>query len=99
MLTTPLESTLAPARLSCVPRGAHRRLSSRRAAAAQCIGETCGGTLQTLDLSWCRAVSENAVGRMADALPALTSLTLFGCSQVTARLRDGLASDTLQVVV
>ena len=66
---------------------------------SQCIAERCGGSLQILDLSWCRAVSENAMGRMADSLPALQSLKLFGCSQVTQRLRDGLAADALQVVM
>lgn len=66
---------------------------------SQCIGEKCGASLQTLDLSWCRAVSENAMGRMADSLSALKSLKLFGCSQITQRLRDGLASDTIQVMI
>ena len=38
-------------------------------------------SLEELDVSWCRGIPEEALGRLVDACPALTSLTLFGCSQ------------------
>ena len=41
----------------------------------------CRANLEELDVSWCRGIPEEALGRLVDACPALTSLTLFGCSQ------------------
>ncbi len=38
--------------------------------------------LEALDVSWCRGIPEEALGRLVDACPALETLTLFGCSQV-----------------
>ncbi len=38
--------------------------------------------LEALDVSWCRGIPEEALGRLVDACPALATLTLFGCSQV-----------------
>lgn len=38
--------------------------------------------LQSLDLSWCRDLTENALGHIVDNCPSLRLLKLFGCSQV-----------------
>ena len=37
--------------------------------------------LEEVDVSWCRGIPEEALGRLVDACPALATLTLFGCSQ------------------
>lgn len=49
---------------------------------AQLIGKNCSEAMTELDFSWCRGVSENAMGCMTDSLSQLQKLTLFGCSQV-----------------
>lgn len=45
------------------------------------VSRMCRANLQELDVSWCRGIPEEALGCLVDACPALTSLTLFGCSQ------------------
>ncbi|KAK9831384.1 hypothetical protein WJX81_008255 [Elliptochloris bilobata] len=57
-----------------------------------------GVHLEELDVSWCRGIPEEALGRLVDACPALTCLTLFGCSQVTGRFLHGHASEHLRVI-
>ena len=39
-------------------------------------------TLEELDASWCRGVTAQGLGLLADSCPNLNSLRLFGCSQV-----------------
>ena len=41
-----------------------------------------GKSLHTLDLSWCRNLTDNAVGLIVDNCLSLRLLKLFGCSQV-----------------
>lgn len=47
--------------------------------------------LRHVDLSWCRAVSDAGVGALADACPRLLTLRLWGNTQLTAALWDGVA--------
>ncbi|KAI5415275.1 uncharacterized protein LOC127135873 [Lathyrus oleraceus] len=42
-----------------------------------------GQNLHTLDLSWCRNLSDNELGLIVDSCLSLRSLKLFGCSQLT----------------
>lgn len=41
----------------------------------------CSDKLEELDISWCRAIPNNALGLLVDSCPALKKLTIFGCSQ------------------
>ena len=43
----------------------------------------CSEKLEEADFSWCRGISNKALGLLADSCPQLRKLTLFGCSQVT----------------
>lgn len=42
----------------------------------------CRGSLEELNISWCRGVPEPWLGVLADACTNLRKLTVFGCSQV-----------------
>ncbi|KAH9321108.1 hypothetical protein KI387_015747, partial [Taxus chinensis] len=39
--------------------------------------------LSRLDVSWCRKLTDEALGLLADSCPCLRELILFGCTQVT----------------
>ena len=56
------------------------------------LGDAC---LESLDLSWCRAVSDNGVGALVDAAPRLQRLTAWGCSN---RFYEGHSREHLRVV-
>lgn len=45
--------------------------------------------LRSLDLSFCRAISNDAVGAVVDASPRLRRLVVWGCTQLSERLFDG----------
>lgn len=46
------------------------------------LQEFCASSLRVLDVSFCRKVSEDALGAFTDECEALTSLVLWGCTQV-----------------
>lgn len=60
----------------------------------------CRRSLQYLDLSWCRQVSQEALGALADACPRLETLVLWGCgeNQVGRVFLDGHSNDRLTVI-
>jgi hypothetical protein len=39
-------------------------------------------SLEVLDMSWCRSVTDHGLGFVADSCPLLRELRLFGCTQV-----------------
>ena len=45
--------------------------------------------LRSLDLSFCRGVSNEGVGQVVDSAPSLRRLVVWGCSQLPATLFDG----------
>ncbi|KAI8464772.1 MAG: hypothetical protein J3K34DRAFT_525945 [Monoraphidium minutum] len=57
------------------------------------LGRCCGGSLEALDISFCRGIPEDAIGLLLDRCPRLTDLRLYGCTQVTDRLVLGHAND------
>jgi DNA repair protein RAD7 len=60
----------------------------------------CRYSLQYLDLSWCRKVSQEALGALADACPRLETLVLWGCggNQAGRVFLDGHSNDGLTVI-
>jgi len=58
----------------------------------------CKGSLQELDLSWCRGVDAATLGAIADACPALERLELWGCTQADDSFLLGHSNDGLLVV-
>ncbi|TYZ69189.1 hypothetical protein PybrP1_007966 [[Pythium] brassicae (nom. inval.)] len=66
-------------------------------ATLQALRESCASSLEVLDLSFCRKVSEDALGVFTDECEALRSLVLWGCTQITARFLTCHSRDALLV--
>jgi DNA repair protein RAD7 len=56
---------------------------------ARAVARAGASTLEALDVSFCRAMPEEALGLIADNCPALAELRVFGCSQITRKLLHG----------
>ncbi|RHN64572.1 putative leucine-rich repeat domain, L domain-containing protein [Medicago truncatula] len=54
--------------------------------------------LHTLDLSWCRNLTDNEFGLIVDSCSSLRFLKLFGCSQVTNAFLKGHSNSELQII-
>jgi hypothetical protein len=46
------------------------------------LKEFCATSLRVLDISFCRSISEDALGVLADEADKLASVVLWGCTQV-----------------
>ncbi|CAK9213214.1 unnamed protein product [Sphagnum jensenii] len=55
-------------------------------------------SLEVLDMSWCRSVTDHGLGFVADSCPLLRELRLFGCTQVTRFFMDGHSNSSLEVI-
>ncbi|CAH9083229.1 unnamed protein product [Cuscuta epithymum] len=58
----------------------------------------CCRNLQSLDVSWCRALTDEALGLIADSCLSLEVLKLFGCTQVTNVFLDGHSNPQVQII-
>ncbi|KAJ6913878.1 hypothetical protein NC651_016205 [Populus alba x Populus x berolinensis] len=54
--------------------------------------------LLSLDLSWCRNFTNEALGLIVDSCLSLKVLKLFGCSQVTNVFLDGHSNSDVQII-
>ncbi|CAL0327872.1 unnamed protein product [Lupinus luteus] len=54
--------------------------------------------LHTLDLSWCRNLTDNALGLIVDSCLSLRLLKLFGCTQVTDVFVNGHSNLEIQII-
>ncbi|KNA21656.1 hypothetical protein SOVF_041280 [Spinacia oleracea] len=54
--------------------------------------------LEFLDLSWCRLLTDEALGLIADSCWSLRLLKIFGCTQVTNIFSDGHSNPHLHIV-
>ena len=54
--------------------------------------------LEELDISWCRNVSLEALGMLADNCVALKKLHIWGCSQITEQFLYGHSNGALQIL-
>ena len=61
----------------------------------QALALHCKDTLLHLDVSFCRAVSESALGLVADSCASLASLSLFGCSHIGREFLYGHSNEKL----
>ena len=66
-------------------------------ATLQALGNVCGASLLSLDLSWCREFSEDALGLLTEACPRLRRLAVWGCRQITERFVNGHGLEELEV--
>ncbi|CAK8563986.1 unnamed protein product [Lathyrus sativus] len=57
-----------------------------------------GQNLHTLDLSWCRNLSDNELGLIVDSCLSLRSLKLFGCSQLTDMFFKGHSNSGTRII-
>jgi DNA repair protein RAD7 len=67
-------------------------------AALVALAQHCSASLEHLDVSWCRAVSEDGLGHLVDACPRLSCLHVWGCTQITDRFHDGHSRHAMRVV-
>ncbi|GAB4823302.1 hypothetical protein N2152v2_010348 [Parachlorella kessleri] len=58
----------------------------------------CKDTLQELDVSWCRKLSNEALGHLVDSCRSLRRLSVWGCSQLTDTFLLGHSNEALEVV-
>ncbi|KAL8209282.1 hypothetical protein R6Q57_006014 [Mikania cordata] len=54
--------------------------------------------LQRLDLSWCREMTDEAVGLIVDSCLSLETLKLFGCTQITNVFTDGHSNKSVKII-
>jgi hypothetical protein len=87
---SPFSLTLNTLRL----RGLHQ-MTSR---SVQIFAVSCGKTLQSIDLTGCAGVSDEACRSIAEFCPTLRDLRLRGCTQITSLGVGLLCSDTLPVL-
>ncbi|CAM8927901.1 unnamed protein product [Rhodiola kirilowii] len=54
--------------------------------------------LVTLDVSWCRDLTDDALGLIVDSCDSLRILKIFGCTQLTDVFFDGHSNQNVQVI-
>ncbi|XP_030530491.1 uncharacterized protein LOC115740960 [Rhodamnia argentea] len=54
--------------------------------------------LQILDLSWCRNLTDEAMGLIVDSCSLLKELKVFGCSQITDAFLDSHANPDVRII-
>ncbi|KAL5995322.1 hypothetical protein ACLOJK_025380 [Asimina triloba] len=52
----------------------------------------------SLDLSWCRKLTDEALGLIVDKCLALKALKLFGCTQITNKFLNGHSNALVEIV-
>ncbi|KAJ6807203.1 DNA repair protein rhp7 isoform X1 [Iris pallida] len=65
---------------------------------ALAISRRCSSTLNSLDLSFCREMTNEALGLIVDSCLNLRILKLFGCTQVTNVFLEGHSNSLLKIV-
>lgn len=65
---------------------------------ALAISLCCTQSLQSLDLSFCRDITDEALGLIVDSCSSLSCLTLFGCSQITNSFTKGHSNFNCKIV-
>ncbi|XP_010917190.1 uncharacterized protein [Elaeis guineensis] len=65
---------------------------------AVAISRKCYSNLQNLDLSFCRKMTDEALGLIVDNCSNLRILKLFGCNQVTDTFLDGHSNPLVTII-
>ncbi|MBA0731908.1 hypothetical protein Gogos_016029 [Gossypium gossypioides] len=58
----------------------------------------CSRKLFSLDLSWCRNLTDEALGLVVDSCTSLKLLKLFGCTQITDVFLKGHSNPQVQII-
>jgi len=67
-------------------------------ATLEALTQNCAATLESLDVSWCRKLSYQGVGRMVDRCARLERLEVWGCTQLGDEFLNGHSNDLVKVV-
>ncbi|KAL6647489.1 hypothetical protein ACP70R_014926 [Stipagrostis hirtigluma subsp. patula] len=65
---------------------------------ALAIARKCSVHLEVLDLSFCRELTNEALGMIVDSCPSLRILKLFGCTQITEFFLKGHSNPLVKIV-
>ncbi|OEL25874.1 hypothetical protein BAE44_0013106 [Dichanthelium oligosanthes] len=65
---------------------------------ALAISGKCSVRLEALDLSFCRELTNEALGLIVDSCPSLRILKLFGCTQITDFFLNGHSNTLVKIV-
>lgn len=58
----------------------------------------CSNKLLSLDLSWCRNITDEALGLIVDSCFSLRLLKLFGCTQITDMFLNGHSNSLVRIL-
>lgn len=58
----------------------------------------CSRNLSSLDISWCRRISNEALGLIVDSCLSLKLLKTFGCTQITNIFLSGHSNSQVQII-
>ncbi|CAK9144176.1 unnamed protein product [Ilex paraguariensis] len=58
----------------------------------------CSRNLISLDLSWCRNLTDEALGLIVDSCLSLKVLKIFGCTQITNVFLDGHSNPQVRII-
>jgi len=62
------------------------------------LASFCKDSLEELDISWCRSVTDNMLGFLADSCLRLATITAWGCPAITRKFLDGHSSAALTAI-
>nr|CAD1826146.1 unnamed protein product [Ananas comosus var. bracteatus] len=65
---------------------------------ALAISRRCSNHLQCLDLSFCRKMTDEALGLIVDSCLSLRILKIFGCTQITNVFLDGHSNPLVKII-
>ncbi|RLN05478.1 hypothetical protein C2845_PM13G19380 [Panicum miliaceum] len=65
---------------------------------ALAISRKCSVRLEALDLSFCRELTNEALGLIVDSCSSLRILKLFGCTQITDLFLKGHSNTSVQII-
>jgi DNA repair protein RAD7 len=67
-------------------------------ATLQALARYCGDVLRELDVSFCRGITEGALGALVDRCSRMEKLSVYSCTQLTKRFLHGHSRDELVVL-
>uniref|UniRef100_A0A453SYC0 Uncharacterized protein n=1 Tax=Aegilops tauschii subsp. strangulata TaxID=200361 RepID=A0A453SYC0_AEGTS len=65
---------------------------------ARAIASKCSLRLEILDVSFCRGLTNEALGLIVDSCSSLRTLKLFGCTQITDIFLKGHSNSLVKII-
>ncbi|KAI3864265.1 hypothetical protein MKX03_006098 [Papaver bracteatum] len=62
------------------------------------LARCCSKNLLSLDVSWCRSLTDSALGLIVDSCKKLKMVKVFGCTQITSKFVNGHSNACVQIV-